>query len=508
MFRIFLELRSAARGLRIKLAGKIRANPASGRLETTFEDNPQLPVERIALRFKGGPRAPLTTPPTCGTHTATARLTSWAGQERQLSDAFAIDCTPGLGGFAPAFAAGTTNPVGGAFSPFVLRFGREDGQRELGAVNASLPPGLAAILASVPLCAAERAGAGTCGAESRIGSVTTEAGPGATPFTVRGDAYLTRPLRPGDVAGLSVVVPAKAGPYDLGVVVVRAFLSVRAKDQGIDVASEPLPRIMGGVPLRIRQVEVAVDRRDFMFNPSSCRAMAIGGNVFSQQWAKVPVLQRFQVAGCTALPLAPVVAVRGGGARETARFRHPALQVTLRQRTGEARLAKANVVLPRAFNVDLKSPPLKAACARDVYARDRCPAAATVGTVKAVTPVFAEPLTGPVFLLRKKGQLPDLVMRLRNSQHALDLIGVLDFLRDGRIITRVGFVPDIPIRSFELRIAGGSKGSLLNRSDLCALRAATQATFKGQNGKVVRRAPATRIDGCRPAKLRASGGRS
>ncbi len=45
----------------------------------TFADNPQLPVEQLSLRFKGGDRAVLATPPSCGTQTATAQLSSWGG---------------------------------------------------------------------------------------------------------------------------------------------------------------------------------------------------------------------------------------------------------------------------------------------------------------------------------------------------------------------------------------------------------------------------------------------
>jgi hypothetical protein len=241
-----------------------------------------------------------------------------------------------------------------------------------------------------------------------------------------------------------------------------------------------------------------------MFNPTSCASKWLGATLTGSGAAQHRTGSRFQAGGCEHLPLSPVIGVAGGGKGNTKRYQHPALKVTVRQSPAQAHLDKTNVVLPRPFNVDLKAPSLRGSCTREAYARDACPKVATVGTVKAVTPVFAEPLTGPAFLLRKKGQLPDIVMRLRNVHYAIDLIGVLDFLKDGRVITRVSNIPDAPITSFELQIKGGKGGSLLNRSDLCTMKAATQATFKGQNGKLSVKRPTTRISGCTASASRAS----
>jgi hypothetical protein len=241
-------------------------------------------------------------------------------------------------------------------------------------------------------------------------------------------------------------------------------------------------------------------RAGFTLNPTSCRAKRIRTTLGAATGQSAVVSSPFQVGGCAAMPMSPVIGVQGGGKGNTRRYRHPALRVRVRQGPGQAHLSKANVVLPRAFNVDLKAPALRAACPREVYAQDRCSKVARVGTVRAVTPVFAEPLAGPVFLLQKKGQLPDIVMRLENVHYRIDLIGVLDFLKDGRVITRVSNIPDAPITSFDLQIKGGAGGSLLTRSDLCARRALTQATFAGQNRKVSVKTPLTRISGCATAK--------
>ena len=76
-------------------------------------------------------------------------------------------------------------------------------------------------------------------------------------------------------------MPAIAGPYDLGVVNVRASISVDPITAALHVASDPLPRILEGVPLQIRSVRVDVDRPGFMINPTNCSPLAIAGTIGS-----------------------------------------------------------------------------------------------------------------------------------------------------------------------------------------------------------------------------------
>src|SRR5205807_8424793 len=49
-------------GIILKLPGKVTADPTTGQLTTTFDDNPQLPFSDLTLDFAGGPRAALVTP--------------------------------------------------------------------------------------------------------------------------------------------------------------------------------------------------------------------------------------------------------------------------------------------------------------------------------------------------------------------------------------------------------------------------------------------------------------
>ena len=284
-WRIFVITR--AHGVTIKLTGHITPDPATGQLTTTFSDNPQLPFTRLRLQFDGGPRAPLSNPPGCGTFTSAIAITSYAS-DTAVPASSAFDIGQGCGGgFAPSFVAGSASAVGGASSPFAVTFSRADGEQELKSVDMTLPPGLLGYVGQIPLCADELAATGACTDASQVGTVTVASGAGAAPLTLPGKAYLTGPYGGGPY-GLVFVVPAKAGPVDLGLVVVRAAIRVDPVDAHLRVVSDPLPRIIGGVPMRIRTVNVNLDRPGFMLDPTSCNPMQIAGTLVARRPARMP----------------------------------------------------------------------------------------------------------------------------------------------------------------------------------------------------------------------------
>ena len=132
-------------GLVVKLAGSVAANPTTGQLTSTFDDNPQLPFSRLKLQFFGGPRAALLTPSACGTYTTTSELTPWSapsGPPATPSDSFKIDegCHPH--GFSPSVMAGTENNQAGAFSAFTVAISRNDSEQDLRRIPIQTPPGL------------------------------------------------------------------------------------------------------------------------------------------------------------------------------------------------------------------------------------------------------------------------------------------------------------------------------------------------------------------------------
>ena len=76
--------------------------------------------------------------------------------------------------------------------------------------------------------------------------------------------------------GLSIVVPAKAGPFTLtgtngaGSVVVRAAINIDPHTAALTITSDPLPTALDGIPLQLKVVNVTIDRPGFTFNPTSC----------------------------------------------------------------------------------------------------------------------------------------------------------------------------------------------------------------------------------------------
>jgi hypothetical protein len=482
-FRLFLHAERS--GVVLRLKGSVVPNANTGQLVTQFAGNPQLPFSDLHLSFFGGSRAVLANPPTCGTKTATAELTSHAGQTRSASYSFSInqaaDGGPCAGSlpFTPFLVAGSTNPVAGDFSPFVLRLARNDGQQTLSTLSVDLPPGFTAQVAGVPLCAEANAQAGTCAADSRVGSVSVGAGPGSAPVDVTGSAYLAGPYK-GAPFSLVFVVPARVGPIDLGTVVLRAAIQVDQRDAHLTVVSDPLPQIVGGVPLRMRSLTVTVDRDEFTINPTSCAVKSIHATVGSGQGGSAATQNRYQVGDCASLGFSPRMSVALTGRKQVSPGDHPGLRVRLRQGAGQAHLRTVRLTLPTGVALDVDNLPSQVCSAAEIAARN-CPAAARVGSARAVTPLLSSPLTGGVYLGQGSADLPSLIVLL-NGDIDVTLEGTNVFTKAG-LRTAFNGIPDVPLSDFQLNLAGGGDGILTPvRRSLCAAKLVAPVRMVGQNG--------------------------
>lgn len=529
-YRIFVDVESKRYGLSVRLIGNTKADPQTGRLETTFADNPQVPFSSFTLDFNDGPRAPLTSPPTCGPHETTSRMTPWttaegsvpAGEEggpsneppAEPTDEFTLGEAPGGGEcaatlgdrpFSPGFGAHDANPQGGAFSPFAVNVARVDGDQELKGVDVKLPPGLTAKLAGVRYCpedaiasAAANSGAAeatspSCPASSLVGSAEVASGSGPEPFHIAGKAFLAGPYH-GAPLSLAVVTPATAGPFDLGTVVVRVALFVDPSTAQVNAISDPIPHVFGGALLDIRSVVVTLDRKQFSLNPTNCSPMTVdatlhgGGSnpldpaAFSSFPRSVP----FQVQGCDRLGFKPKLFMRVFGG--TRRGKSPKLRATLVARSGDANIGRSAVTLPRPFF--LRQSSIAKVCTRVQFAAHECPAKSIYGFATAETPLLDAPLKGPVYLRSSDNLLPDLVVALR-GQVEIDLDGRIDQVKR-RMRTTFDVVPDVPVSKFSLTVRGGRKGLLENSTNLCARKYKVIAKFTAQNGKKANQKPKLR----------------
>lgn len=479
----YIVVNDPTTGTIVKIAGELKADEHTGQITGVFKNNPQFPFNELKLHFKGGPRGVLATPEGCGTYTTTSQLTPWSapdtGPPATPSDSFQVS-SGCVSGFAPSFTAGTTNTQAGAYSPFVASFSRSDTDQELSGLTVTLPPGMLAKVAGVARCtdaqlqaaAANPSGAGenanpSCPATSQIGTVQAGAGPGPDPFFAPGKAYLTGPYK-GAPFGLAVIVPAVAGPFDLGNVVVRSALHIDPTDGHVTVTSDAFPTFLNntGIPVLLRRVDVTIDRPGFTFNPTSCARMTITGTLTSTGGLTAPVSAPFQASGCGELPFKPSFKASTQG--HTSKLGGASLTVTITAKPGEANIRKVDVQLPLALPSRLTT--LQKACTEAQFNANPagCPAGSNVGSATAHTPDLNVPLTGPAYLVSHGGAaFPDLEFILQGEGVTLVLDGKTD-IKKGITYSNFETVPDAPITSFETIFPEGPHSALAANTNLCA----------------------------------------
>ncbi|MFI5168322.1 MAG: hypothetical protein ACHQQS_17070 [Thermoanaerobaculales bacterium] len=507
LFGLYIEAEGA--GVIVKLAGTVGANPSTGQLTATFNENPQLPFSELKLHFHGGPRAPLANPQGCGAFATTSTLTSWGGQEASgPSPAFGIDwdgrggaCPSGLP-FAPGFSAGTVTPLGGAFSPFTLTFSRQDREQDLSGLTVTMPPGLLGALKGVERCPEPQASRGECGAGSLIGHDQVAAGSGSQPLWETGQVFLTGPYK-GAPFGLSILTPAVAGPFNLGNVVVRAAIAINPVTSQITTTSDSLPQQVDGVPLRLKTVNVAIDRPGFIFNPTNCDEQALTGTISSAQGATAGVSSPFAVTGCTNLPFKP--SFTASTQAKTSKQNGASLVVKVAQKAGEANIHKVDLQLPITFPSRLTT--LQKACTEAQFNANPagCPEGSFIGTATAVTPVLNVPLAGPAILVSHGGAaFPDVEFILQGEGVEIVLDGKTD-IKKGITYSKFDTVPDAPLSSFETVLPEGPHSVLAGfvpenaNGSFCGLNLAMPTTIEAQNGAQIKQTTKVAVDGCKPA---------
>jgi hypothetical protein len=261
-------------------------------------------------------------------------------------------------------------------------------------------------------------------------------------------------------------------------------------------ASDPIPHILAGIPLKVRDIRVNVDRPSFTLNPTSCDPMAVGATIWgggadvfsAADDSPVSRTQRFQAANCSRLGFRPRLAIRlKGGVRRGA---HPALRAHVRPRAGDANFSRAVVKLPTSAFLDQAH--IRTVCTRVQFAAGPgngalCPPGARYGYARAWSPLLDGPAQGPVYLRSSDNKLPDLVAALTGPPSApfdFELSARIDSVRGG-IRSTFASVPDLPVSRFILDMQGGKKGLIVNSRHLCfkPKRNRAKANLRGQNGR-------------------------
>jgi hypothetical protein len=525
---IYVVAKDPVSGVIIKLAGQITLSP-TGQITTTFTNNPQLPFETAELSFFGGERAPLSTPALCRLpggegYVTHATFTPWAGtpaapELTQASSEF--DITSGANGtpcpgpglsFTPTLESGVTNVNAGSFSELTTTLSREDGQQSLSGVQLQFPPGVSGLLDGVKLCGEQQANEGTCPAESEIGETIVSVGLGGDPFTVTGGkVYITGPYD-GAPFGLSIVNPAKAGPFVLlqgRPIVVRARIEVNPRTAALTAVTDPLgsphaiPTIVEGIPLQIKHVYVTINRPRFVFNPTNCDPLKLTGSIESTQGALVPQALPFQVTNCADLSFKPQFQVQTGAkpSRITGASLHVTLNLPYNPGSG-ANVAKVKVSLPKQLPSPLKT--LQKACTEKTFEENpaHCPEASRVGEARVSTPVLEGALTGPAYFVSYGGaKYPELVIVLTGEDGVTVQVHGETFISKAGITTATfATVPDVPFTTFEMTLPQREYPALTANGNLCQAQAAGKLLMPtelvGQNGSKLNQNTKIAVTGC------------
>jgi uncharacterized repeat protein (TIGR01451 family) len=494
-------------GILVKLAGHVEANPQTGQLSTTFTEVPDQPFEDVKVDLFNGPRAPLVTPPSCGSYHTESTLSSWSGLTPAPSlSSFAI--TSGCASpFAPQLQAGPTSTTAGELAPFTSTISRQDGEQRLSQLQVTLPAGQLALLKSIPRCPEAAAAAGACPAASEIGETTVAAGPGPDPFWLKGHVYLTGPYQ-GAPLGLSILVPAIAGPFNLGNVTVRARIQINPATAQATIISDPLPQYVNntGIPTDVRTVNVDVSNPAFTLNPTSCGPHTTTLTATSTQNTTSTTQAAYQTNGCENLHYTPKLTA--SSAHQASKANGASLNIKFTAHGGpgqnpeEANTASVKVTLPSQLPSRLTT--IQKACLAATYAANpaSCPKASDIGTWTARTPILAQPFTGPSYLVSHGGEeFPNLDVILQAEGITITLTGHINIKKG---VTTVTFpsLPDAPITTVEASFPTGPYSALAanlpekDHYNLCGHTLHMPTTLTAQNHATTTQTTNITITGC------------
>ncbi|HWJ51240.1 MAG TPA: hypothetical protein VNR42_09475 [Solirubrobacteraceae bacterium] len=491
-YTIYLDAESQY-DVSVRLKGSVVPNPSTGRLEVTFLENPPLPFSQLILNVNGGARSPLANPLACGSAQVEALFTPYTGTPAALSGTpFVTTGCPSPVPFSLGQSTQNTSPKGGSYTSYTFNLRRADGQQYLSQLRTVLPAGLVGAIPSVPLCKEPLAQQGACPASSQIGTATATAGAGAEPYAFSGPVFLTSRYGSSPY-GLSIPIAAVAGPFNLGTVVTRVGISVDPSTARVIVTSN-LPTIVGGVPLRLKSLSVAINRSKFLFNPTNCSPLATDSVLTSTLGATNPVSSPFQVSSCSSLAFKP--SFKATTSNKTSKRNGAGLVVTLVQGAHQANIRSVVASLPIQLPSRLST--LQKACVGATFDANpaACPPESKVGTATVSTPVLPSRLTGPAYLVSRGGAaFPDLDLILEGSGVRIVVVGNTD-IKHGITTSTFASIPDVPVSGLLLELPVGPYSVLSAYGNLCLHPLLMPTTITAQSGAVIKQNTRIGVYGC------------
>jgi hypothetical protein len=531
LLALYVVAKAPDRGIVVKSAGKVEPDPVTGQLTSTFHNLPQQPFSKVTLKLKQGTTSPLVSPPACGTYTAQAELTPYSAPSEPRSLTNTLQIENGIGGgpcpaggipsFKPQVVSGTQNNNAGNYTPFYLRIVRADGEQELTKFTTVLPPGLTANLTGIPFCSdaqIETARHATgrqelsqpaCPVASEIGHTLVGAGVGSVLAWTPGKVYLAGPYH-GSALSIVSVTSATVGPFDLGTVVVRFALRINPNTGQAEIdssGSDPIPHIIDGIVVHVRDIHVYVDRSKFMLDPTSCDPMTISNTITGAGadpsnpagQSSVLVTTPFQAADCQNLAFKPSFKVSTSG--KTSRANGASLTVKLAYpktpQGTQANIHSVKVNLPKQLPSRLTT--LQKACPVSTFNANpaNCPIPSRVGTAKAITPILPVPLEGPAYFVSHGGaKFPELIIVLQGYGITIDLHGETFISKKGITSSTFRSVPDEPVTTFQLTLPQGKYSALAANGNLCNTHLNMPTAFTAQNGNTIHQNTPITVNSC------------
>ncbi len=250
--------------------------------------------------------------------------------------------------------------------------------------------------------------------------------------------------------------------------------------------SDPIPHIIDGIVVHVRDIRVYMDRPNFTLNPTNCAPMTIintitgAGQDFTNPADQVPVTvpSPFQAADCSSLAFKPTFKVstsgkttRKNGASLNAKLTYPKAPLGT-----QTNIRSVKVDLPRQLPSRLTT--LQKACPDSTFNADPalCPPASSVGRAKALTPILPVPLQGPAYFVSHGGaKFPELIVVLQGYGFTIDLRGETFINKKGITSSTFHTIPDQPVTNFELTLPQGPNSALAANGNLCSItRTVTQ----------------------------------
>ncbi|MDX6602731.1 MAG: hypothetical protein QOF13_1933 [Solirubrobacterales bacterium] len=496
-FRVFVVARAA--GSTLKFVGALGVAQGDGRLSATLRDLPPLSISRIAMSFDSGPGAMFASPLTCGEIDAVGRFEPYGGGPTKEAAATAtIGAAPAgpacAGGppFSPQLLTASSTLSAGRSTTFSSTVSRRQGEQLPARLSVVLPAGLTARLGAVQVCPAPSVASASCPPASRIGGLLAQIGSGPSSVTLHGGLYLTAGYRRAPF-GMLIALPGAIGPFDLGTISLRGAAELDQRTGRLTISTDRLPSSVEGVSVRFQRIGLEMDRPGFVHNPTSCAPTDTKATIEAQSGATATVSSPFAARACGRLRFAPATRMTLLGSRQLHRGGRPSLRTTVRVPAGNAALRSMKMSLPPELEFTIGG--LREICSRHDAAAGECPAGSRIGRIEARTALLSEPLRGAIYAAQPNGRgLPDISASLAAAGIRMGLRGETTN-RDGNVTFSLAGLPDVPISSLSMQLAGAGGGVFSLATAPCAggdaRRLESRIAARAQNG--ARRALHVRI---------------